>query len=154
MNLSASEWFEWISLIFAGLLAGTEFAVRFGIKGPLDQLDIRSHIVIRQGLIRTLRIIAPSFFFPALLLGAAPLLYGEDGVPFILRLCGIAMLLLWLGVTFGGTVPINSSALEWQPEKPPANFNSLIHRWESLALIRVFASLAAFIFFIFSSMVV
>ncbi|WP_079413131.1 DUF1772 domain-containing protein [Paenibacillus ferrarius] len=146
--------FAFAAIFFAGLLAGTEFTVRFGIRGPLDLLEQSAHIIVRQGLVRTLRIIAPSFYFPALIFGVISLFTGDSGTPFVLRLSGIVMLVIWLGVTFGGTVPINSAALEWRPEAPPNNFRSLVERWERLAIFRVLASVFAFIFFLISQIII
>ncbi|MCU6795623.1 DUF1772 domain-containing protein [Paenibacillus sp. WQ 127069] len=153
-SLMLNTIFACAGIFFAGLFAGTEFTVRFGMRGPLDLLEESSHIIVRQGLIRTLRIIAPSFYFPALLFGVVSLLTGDSGTPFVLRLLGIMMLIIWLGVTFIGTVPINSAALEWRPEAPPSNFRFLVERWERLAIVRVVTSVFAFGFFLISEIII
>jgi hypothetical protein len=46
-----------INVFFAGLLAGEEFVIRFGVRGPLAGLDQRPHIELRKALILTLRIL-------------------------------------------------------------------------------------------------
>jgi hypothetical protein len=48
------------SVLFAGLLAGEEFVIRYGVRGPLASLDDQPHILLRRALIRPLRVIVPS----------------------------------------------------------------------------------------------
>src|SRR5437868_3651345 len=129
------------SVLFSGLLAGTEIAVRLGVAGPLELLDDRSHVIMRQGLIRTFRVIAPSFYFPALLSSIGALVLVG---PVPARIAGVAALGVWAVATFAGTVPINVAAIEWDPLKPPADFRAIIQRWERLALVRVAVALVAF----------
>jgi hypothetical protein len=144
-GLALTTWSATASVLFAGLLAGTEIAVRLGVAGPLELLDRRAHIVVRQGLIRTLRVIAPAFFFPALILGGIAAACGErSGMATAWRAVGVAALVVWLLVTFAGTVPLNSAAMEWDPLNPPPDFQEIIRRWERLAAIRVVASVVAF----------
>jgi hypothetical protein len=55
-----------LALFFAGLLAGEELAVRYGVRAPVAALADAVHIQLRQGLIRTLRILVPIVFLPTL----------------------------------------------------------------------------------------
>jgi len=49
-------------LFFVGLLAGEEFAIRFGVRGPVSSLYPAAYIELRQALIRRLRILVPILF--------------------------------------------------------------------------------------------
>jgi len=44
--------------------------------------------------------------------------------------------------TLAGTAPINSTAMEWQPDAPPANWRSMVSRWELFDTVRTWAAIA------------
>ena len=50
------------NLLGAGLLAGEEFTIRYGVRAPIASLDVRPQIALRQTLIRRLRIVVPTVF--------------------------------------------------------------------------------------------
>jgi hypothetical protein len=78
--MSAGEVLGFIRVFGAGLLAGEEFVIRYGVRGPLGRLDQESHIRMRQGLIRTLRILVPAILVPTLLSAVAVTVTdGADG---------------------------------------------------------------------------
>jgi hypothetical protein len=129
------------ALFFAGLLAGAEVVVRFGVRGPLAALPDEAHIRMRQGLIRTLRVLVPALFVPTLVLSVAALIAG----PTIAGGVAVAALLGWAATTFLGTVPINSAAIDWLPAAPPAHWREVIARWERLDSVRCAAAVIAFI---------
>jgi len=132
-----------ISVFFAGLLAGEEFVIRFGVRGPLASLEDRPHILLRQALIRTLRILVPGLYLLTLLTTVAAT--ALDGTSYLLlRGVGALALLVWAGLTLGGTVPINAAALEWDASAPPANWKTLVDRWERLNTLRTAAAVVAF----------
>ena len=54
-------------LLFAGLLAGFEVAVHYGIAAPASFGEAEL-IASRQALIRRLRVLAPALFLPSFLL--------------------------------------------------------------------------------------
>lgn len=139
---------EFIGLFLAGLLAGAEFVVRYGVRGPLAALDDRAHIQLRQGLIRTLRVLVPAMFLPAFAVGIAVAIVdgGADGVVF--RGLGVAALATWILVTVFGTVPINEGAIEWDPDAPPAGWKATVDRWERLNTVRTWAAVVAFAAFL------
>lgn len=138
-----------VNLFFAGVLAGVELVVRYGLRGPIESLDDATHIRLRQALVLVLRILVPALFFPALGTGIAAAVLGDDGFSALaLRCGGILALVIWLAVTFGGTVPINSAALTWQPESPPDGWRALIDRWERLAAVRTWMALLASVCFL------
>jgi uncharacterized membrane protein len=136
------------TLFCAGLLAGEEIVIRFGVRAPLATLEQRSHILLRQALIRTLRLLVPAIFLPTLLLGAAATLLGRTGAGLPLRGAAMVALLVWLLTTLAGTVPINQAALAWDPAAPPPEWRTLVRRWERLDTVRTAAATAAFALFL------
>jgi uncharacterized membrane protein len=132
-----------VSVFFAGLLAGEEFVIRVGVRGPLASLDDGPHIQFRQALIRTLRILVPTLYLLTLATTVvATILDGTDYLP--IRAVGIFALLVWIGLTLGGTVPINAAALEWDSRNPPTDWKVRIDRWERLNTFRTVAAIVAF----------
>jgi hypothetical protein len=126
------------------LLAGEELVIRYGVRGPLASLDDRSHILLRQALIRPLRVLVPSIYFPTLIAAvAATVLAGGDS-EFALRCGGLLALVTWMAITFGGTVPINAAALEWDAGAPPVSWRNQVDRWERLNTVRAWAAVTAF----------
>jgi len=129
-----------LALFFAGLLAGEELAVRYGVRAPVAALADAAHIQLRQGLIRTLRILVPIVFLPTLgLTLAAAIVAGNP-----LRWAAVAAIAVFTGATFLGTVPINAAALDWRPDAPPGDWRAQIERWERLNTVRCWAALLTF----------
>jgi uncharacterized membrane protein len=139
---------ECAGLFLAGILAGEEFVVRYGVRGPLAALDDHSHILLRQGLIRTLRILVPAIFMPAFASGIAVAILEGSGTGAAFRWAGVLTLLIWFLVTLFGTVPINEGAIEWQPDAPPRDWKALVDKWERLNTLRTWAAILAFVFFL------
>lgn len=133
-----------LSLFLAGILAGEEVVVRYGVHPSLAALDERSQIQARQALIRSLRVLVPTIFVGTAVSAVAVLALdgADDGLGF--RCAGVLALLAWILVTAIGTVPINKGALQWPPDAPPANWRALIRRWERLDVIRSSAAVLAF----------
>lgn len=143
--MTSGEVASLLSLLGAGLLAGEEFVVRYGVRAPVARLDQLPQVQLRQDLIRRLRILVPAIYFPTLLAGlAAPALTGF-GPALLVRCAALVALLVWVAVTLGGTVPINAQVLEWEATAPPGDWMELIRRWERLDTIRTWAALAAFL---------
>jgi hypothetical protein len=134
-----------ISVLFAGLLAGEEFVIRYGVRGPLASLDDQSHILFRQALIYKLRILVPAIYVLTLVSAVAvTVLDGTDG-GMAFRGAAIAALAAWIAATLGGTVPINEAVLEWSASAPPATWRTQVDRWEHLNTLRIWAAVIAFI---------
>ena len=136
-----------INLFFAGLLAGEEFVIRYGVRGPLASLEQQTHIQLRQSLIRTLRILVPIIFGLAILSGIAAIILNGFDNGFGLRCAGLLALVTFITVTLTGTVPINEAALAWNPSAPPENWRALINRWEQLDTVRTWLAIVAFALF-------
>jgi uncharacterized membrane protein len=132
------------SVLFAGLLAGEEFVIRYGVRGPLASLDDRPHILLRQALIRPLRVLVPCIYLATLISATAATALDGIGSGLALRCFGLGALLVWIAVTLGGTVPINAAVLDWDANAPPANWRAWVDRWEQLNTVRTWAAVIAF----------
>jgi uncharacterized membrane protein len=146
--MNAAEVLGLVSLFIAGILAGEEFVIYYGVRAPIASLDERPQIQARQALIRRLRVLVPAVFMPTLLLGAAVTALNGFEPGFIFRCAGLLALLTWALATLPGTVPINSAILEWDPSAPPKNWRAMVSRWERFAIVRCWAAMAAFALFL------
>jgi hypothetical protein len=135
---------EFVNLFCAGILAGIEFVVRYGIRGSIAVLDERPQIQLRQALIRRLRVVVPAVYVLTALSAVAVTIV--DGTGF--RYAGLLAVLGWTLVTFVGTVPINKATLTWQLGAPPANWRAMVRRWERLDTARSWAATLAFASFL------
>ena len=126
------------NLFFAGLLAGEELVVCYGLRPVLSRFDAALQIPVRQALIRRLRILVPILLVAALL----------SGIAARATAAGLAALLAFLAVTLTGTVPINKAALAWNASLPPAEWRDAVRRWGRLDVIRCWLALAAFALFL------
>jgi uncharacterized membrane protein len=142
--MSAGDVLGFINLFGAGILAGEEFVIRYGVRGPLASLDDRTHIRMRQALIRTLRVLVPAIFLPVLLSAVAVTVLDGADSGLAIRCAAVLALLGWLAVTLGGTVPINEAVFDWDPVAPPASWRAQIDRWERLNSVRVWLAVGAF----------
>jgi hypothetical protein len=134
----------YVNLLLAGLLAGAELLVCYGLRGPLNCLDGAPQVLMRQSLIRRLRIVVPSLYVPTVITSAAVAAMGGGGMGLAFRVSALAAIAAWTLATFLGTVPINKAALDWRPEAPPGDWRTLIKRWERLDLVRCWAAFTAF----------
>jgi uncharacterized membrane protein len=142
--MSAGDVVGIIAVFFSGLLAGEELVIRLAVRGPLASLDDRPHIQMRQALIRTMRVLVPAMFAAAFLSAVSWTALARLGSGYLVRGAGVVVLLVWLGLTVGGTVPINAAAIEWDPSDPPRDWRAQIGRWERLNSIRMSAAVVAF----------
>ncbi len=142
------------NLFFAGLLAGTEFVIHYGLRAPAEVLDDRSQLQLRQALVLRLRVLVPAFFLPAAVSGIALTVLnngadGGAGAPgFWLRCAGMLAMLIWVAIRIIGTVPINSATLTWQLSAPPKDWKALVNRAERFHIVGVWAVILAFALFI------
>ena len=132
------------SVFLAGLLAGEELIVRYGVHPALVALDDATQVRARQSLIYRLRVLVPVVFFAALAAAVAALVLGGTGAALGFRIAAVAALVVWLGTTFGGTVIVNSAVIEWKPEAPPENWRAMITRWGRIDVVRSTAAVVAF----------
>ena len=146
MNLATI--LDFVSVFFAGLLAGIELVLHYGLRGAADILNEQSQLQFRQALILRLRVLVPTFFVPTAVLGIAVTIL--DGVTpgFWFRGAGVLALLIWIWTRIVGTVSINSDTLTWQPDAPPKDWKTQVNHAERFHSIATWAVVAAFALFL------
>ena len=146
MNLTTI--LDFVNLFFAGMLAGIEFVIHYGLRGPSEILDEQSQFQLRQALVMRLRVLVPAFFAPTALLGIA-LTVLSGGIPgFWFRCAAVLAVCIWILIRGVGTVPINSATADWQLSAPPKNWKELVNRAERFHIVGVWAAVVAFAFFL------
>ena len=144
------------NVLCAGILAGEEFTIRYGVRKPLASLEQQPHILFRQALILRLRVLVPTVFGLTLLSGIVVTIINGSvrfDLGFAFRCVGVIALISFITLTLLGTVPINQAAGQWDPLAPPSNWRALIDRWEILDNWRCWLALAAFVLFLAATLV-
>jgi uncharacterized membrane protein len=146
--MNAPEILGFVNLFCSGILAGEELVIHYGVRSPLASLEDRPQTLLRQALIRRLRVLVPAIFVPTILLGAAVTVLDGFGPGFVFRFAGVFALLTWALVTLPGTAPINSAILNWDSSELPENWQTIVSRWERFASVRPWGAMAAFAMFL------
>jgi hypothetical protein len=139
---------EFLNLFFAGVLAGEELLICYGIRTVLAVLDQQPQIRLRHALIRKLRALVPAIFVLTALSEIAAMSLDATRAGFILRCLASLGLLVWAVATLIGTVPINKNTLAWRPDAPPDNWRVLVGRCERFDMARCWAAVIAFAFLV------
>ncbi len=140
-----------VNLFFAGMLAGMEFVIHYGLSTSAEALDERAQLRLRQALVLRLRVLVPAFFVPTALTGIAiTVLDGLDGVGpgFWARCVAVFAILVWIAIRVIGTVPINSATLTWRLDAPPKDWKAQVSHAERFHIVGTWAAVAAFTFFL------
>jgi hypothetical protein len=139
---------DFANLFFAGLLAGIEFVIHYGLRAPAEELNEQSQLQLRQAMVRRLRVLVPAFFLPTAVSGIAVTVLDIGPPGFWLRVAGLLTMLIWILIRVVGTVPINSATLTWQPTAPPKNWKALVNHAERFHIVGVWALILAFTLFL------
>ena len=137
-----------INVFFAGMLAGIEFVIHYGVRSPAETLPDHAQLQLRKALVLRLRVLVPAFFVPAAVLGIALTVLNRATPDFVFRCAGVVALLVWAMIRIVGTVPINSATLAWQLSAPPTNWKEQVNSAERLHIIGVWAAVLAFACFL------
>jgi hypothetical protein len=70
-NMTPATILDFVNVFFAGMLAGVEFVIHYGLRAPAEILDEQSQLQLRQALVLRLRVLVPAFFVPAAVSGIA-----------------------------------------------------------------------------------
>lgn len=135
---------EFLNLFFAGVLAGEELVICYGVRTVVAVLDPQPQIQLRHALIRKLRTLVPAIFILAALSGVAALSLDGTRAGFRLRCLAALGLLFWVVTTLFGTVPINVDTLTWRPDAPPNNWRVLVDRRGRFDMARCWAAVISF----------
>ena len=138
---------HFVNLFFAGMLAGVETAVHYGLGAPPKALSEQSQIQLRQVLVLKLRVLVPVFFVPTLSSAIAVAAIDGSGPGLWLRYTGLLVLLLWIVVRVIRTIPINSATLTWNPAAPPKDWGVRVEASERFHVLGVLASVITFVCF-------
>jgi hypothetical protein len=147
-NMNPTTVLELVNVFFAGMLAGIEFVIHYGLRAPAEVLDEQSQIQLRQALVLRLRVLVPAFFIPTAVSGIAVTVLDGGAPGFWLRCAGVLAALIWILIRVIGTVPINSATLTWQPSAPPKNWKALVNHAERFHIVGVWAVVLAFALFL------
>ncbi len=139
---------QFAGLFLAGLLAGEEFVVRWGVQPSISSLDDHSHLRARQALVRRLRILVPIIMLPTAILGVLVLILVGGGAGAGFRWAGTIAIVAFLLFSFAGTVPLNIRVNDWDVDNPPADWKDVVRRWQLIDVYRSSAALLAFIFYL------
>jgi len=142
------DWLLFLNLLSAGVLAGFEIAVHYGLGAPPESLREDAQIVLRQIMVLRLRILAPALFLPTLVFGMAIAVRERHDGGQLLRSVVLCGLFLWIVIRVARTVPVNSATLEWKPDAPPQNWRELVERTERYHVIAAWAAVITFICFL------
>jgi uncharacterized membrane protein len=143
---------EFIGLFLAGVLAGEEFIVRYGLQPALSSLEDRANMLGRIALVRKLMVVVPAIMIPTVIAAVVVLSTGGMGPGFLFRILGMAALVAFLLFSFLGTVPINIKVNDtWDVDNPPADWKRLAKRWEFIDTFRSTAAVLAFAFFLLAT---
>jgi len=141
---------QFSGLFLAGILAGEELIVRYGVQPALSSMADTPHLHARQALVRRLRVVVPIIMIPTVLVEVAVLVLVDSGPGLALRWATVIALAAFLLISFLGTVPINIQVNDWQVDAPPADWKAVVHRWEQIDVFRSSAALLAFAFALIS----
>lgn len=137
-----------VNVFFAGMLAGMEFVIHYGLRGPSEKLDEQSQLKLRQAQVLRLRVLVPAFFVPTAITGIGLTILEGSSSGFGFRCAGVVALLIWVLIRVIGTVPINSATLTWQPSTPPKDWKAQVNHAERFHIVGVWAVILAFAFFL------
>ncbi|WP_103379953.1 anthrone oxygenase family protein [Pseudonocardia dioxanivorans] len=130
-----------VAAAFAGVLAGGELLVRWGIAPALTALPDHSHLLARQSLVRRLRVLVPAVMVPTVVLAVVAAVLAGGVLPWL----GVGVLAVFVLVSAFGTVPINIRVDGWDAADPPADWHALVRRWQRIDVVRSTAALVAFL---------
>src|SRR5579864_9370730 len=139
-NMTPTTVLDFVNIFFAGMLAGIEFVIHYGLRMPAEVLDEQSQIQLRQALVLRLRVLVPAFFVPTAVLGIALTVLNRAAPGFEFRYAAVVALLTWIVIRVIGTVPINSATLAWQPGAPPRNWKAQVNHAERFHIVGVWAA--------------
>lgn len=146
--MSPATVLDFVNLFFAGILAGIEIVIHYGLRAPAEVLGEQSQIQLRQALVLRLRVLVPAFFVPTTVSGIVVTVLDGAAPGFGFRCAGLLAMLIWILIRVIGTVPINSATLTWEPDAPPKNWRALVNQSERFHIVGTWAAVAAFALFL------
>jgi len=140
--------------ITTGIVAGAFVMGTFGMRSAAAALEPRSHLVLRQHLIRRLSRIMPVLMLGAIATTGAALVFSPPSAALTsvnllsketaLRGLAFGLSLAILVQTITVNSPINNLFLGWSAETLPADWQKYVRRWNTADSVRLAMGLIAF----------
>ena len=143
---------DFVNLFFAGMLAGIEFVIHYGVREPAEQLPDHAQLQLRKALVLKLRVLVPAFFAPTAISGITLTALNSSAPGFGYRCVGVVALLIWIAIRIVGTVPINSATVDWQLDAPPQDWKAQVTHAERFHIVGVWAIVLAFACFLIATL--
>lgn len=137
-----------VNLFFAGMLAGMESVIHYGVSPATESLGDQAQLQLRQALVLRLRLLIPAFFVPTVLSAIAVTLLDGTAPGWWFRAAGLVALIMWILIRVIGTVPINRATLTWKSSAPPKNWKARVTHAERFHIVGVWAVIMAFACFL------
>lgn len=142
-----------LGLFLAGILAGMELVVRYGIHPALMRLPDRAHLEARHEVVRVVRVMVPAVLLPSVLVGVAVAILSASDAGSPWRWAAVVAYVAYLLVVFLGTVPINDRFYKWDAANPPEGWQEVIRRWALIDVVRSSLAVLAFALFLVAAAV-
>ena len=137
-----------INLFAAGMLAGVEVGIHYGIGTLIKTLGVQGQIQLRQAMVLRLRVLVPVFFVSTALTAVAVTVLGRNSPGYLFRYAGLLTLFVWIVTRAVGTIPINIASLAWDAAAPPADWSTRVERAEMFHILGMWAAVAVFALFL------
>ena len=131
-----------LTVVFAGLLAGEELVVRWGVAPAIRTLPDPAHLRTRIALVRRLHVLVPLLIVPSVLTAVAAAVALRLGP---LGWTAVVVLAVFVATSAAGTVPINIQVNDWDPDAPPPDWRAVVARWEAIDVLRSSTAIVAFV---------
>ena len=147
---------RFINLFTSGITAGILVIVMTAVMPAVLSLSDGNVLRFKRKFDPLVDRINPAFVFIALLSGVLILLVADD-LPTTATVATIIGVVGSAGVaatSMGVNMRINRRMAGWSPDAPPAEFSSLMDRWQKVHVIRTFAGVAAFVGYVIAVLAV
>src|SRR5438445_12836745 len=111
--MNAAMILGFVNVFVAGLLAGMEILIPYGLRVPMQVLSDRSQLQLRQALVLRFRVLVPAFFVPTAVSGiAVPALDSASSAAWV-RWAGVVAVIVWIAIRILGTIPLKRATWPW-----------------------------------------
>ncbi|MCI2237675.1 DUF1772 domain-containing protein [Paenibacillus sp. TRM 82003] len=138
--MSGAQLLAFTAVAVTGFTACAEFGSYAFVHPVLRRLEVRAHITVEQGLIRTFGRVMPVLMTVSLLLVIA-WATTAGAAPTALRAGAVGAWAFGLATTVAVNVGINSRTAGWDPAASPDHWRAVRRRWEAYQGIRSWAFL-------------
>ncbi len=150
MNLDTISDFG--NLFFAGILAGIEIGIHYGVGAPPKVLRERADSTSPSNVSQIARSGA-SIFCADDTVGNSNYSAPWCLIRFWFRCAGLLAAVTWIILRVIGTVPINKDSHTWDVEAPPKDWRARVERAELFHIYGTWAAITIFAFFLIATAV-